>query len=156
MSLGGGGNQRLQELAQELEAIEEQKDAIQGEIAGLEAEKREIDEAIDAIDELDTGDTVQVPLGGGAFVRATIQDMAEIVVDLGGDYAAERDQDGAVSSLESKKEAVDDRIEDLRSEIAELETHSEELEQEAQQAQAQQMQQMQQQQQQQQQQQPDE
>ena len=154
MSLGGGGNQRLQELAQELEAIEEQQEALQNEIAGLEQEKREIDEAIDAVDQLETDDTVQVPLGGGAFVRATIQDVDEIVVDLGGNYAAERDQDGAISSLEAKKGTLDDRIEDLRSQIAELETQSEEIEQEAQQAQAQQMQQLQQQQQQQQQ--PDE
>jgi len=154
MSLGGGGNQRLQELAQELEAIEEQQEALQNEIAGLEQEKREIDEAIDAVDQLETDDTVQVPLGGGAFVRATIQNVDEIVVDLGGNYAAERDQDGAISSLEAKKGTLDDRIEDLRSQIAELETQSEEIEQEAQQAQAQQMQQLQQQQQQQQQ--PDE
>jgi len=156
MSLGGGGggNQRLQELAQELEAIEEQQEALENEIAGLEQEKREIDEAMDAVDQLETDDTVQVPLGGGAFVRATIQDVDEIVVDLGGNYAAERDQDGAISSLEAKKGTLDDRIEDLRSQIAELETHSEEIEQEAQQAQAQQMQQLQQQQQQQQQ--PDE
>ena len=133
---------------------EEQQEALENEIGGLEQEKREIDEAIDAVDQLETDDTVQVPLGGGAFVRATIQDVDEIVVDLGGNYAAERDQDGAISSLEAKKGTLDDRIEDLRSQIAELETHSEEIEQEAQQAQAQQMQQLQQQQQQQQQ--PDE
>jgi prefoldin alpha subunit len=150
MSLGGGGggNQRLQELAQELEAIEEQKEAIEAEIAELEQEKLEIDSAIDAVDELESDDTVQVPLGGGAFVRATIQDIDEIIVDLGGNYGAERDRDGAVDSLESKKDTIDGRIDGLRSDIAELETQSEEIEQEAQQAQAQQMQQLQQQQQQ--------
>jgi prefoldin alpha subunit len=147
MSLGGGGNQRLQELAQEIEALEEQMQALEAEIAGLQEQQLEIDEATDAVQELDSGATVQVPLGGGAYVRATIEEIDEIVVDLGGDFAAERDRDGAVESLEAKREIIDERIEELRSEIAEVETQSAELEEEAQQAQAQQMQQLQQQQQ---------
>jgi len=149
MSLGGGGNQRLQELAEQIEALEEQQEAVEAEINSLQAEKREIDEAIDAIDDLETESTVQVPLGGGAYARAEIADIEEIVVELGGGYAAERDSEGAVHTLESKQETLDERIEDLRSTIAEIETESEQLEQEAQQAQAQQLQQMQQQQQQQ-------
>ena len=144
MSLGGGGGGELQELAQQLEAIDEQVQALQGEIEGLQAEQREIDEAIEALGQLESGSTVQVPLGGGAYVRAEIADIDEVVVDLGGDYAAERDRDGAVDSLETKQETLDDRIDEVREDIAELESESERLEERAQQAQAQQMQQMQQ------------
>jgi len=143
MSLGGGGGE-LQELAQQLEAIDEQVQVLRGEIEELQAEKREIDEAIEALGQLESGSTVQVPLGGGAYVRAEIADIDEVVVDLGGDYAAERDRDGAVDSLETKQETLDDRIDEVREDIAELESESERLEERAQQAQAQQMQQMQQ------------
>ncbi len=146
MSLGGGGNQELQELAQQIEAIQEQQEALQAEIEGLQAEKRDIGEAIEAVEELESGSTVQVPLGGGAYVRAEISDIDEIVVELGGDYAAERDQEGAADTLDTKRDQLDDRIEDLREDVAALETESEELEERAQQAQAQQMQQLQQQQ----------
>ncbi len=147
MSLGGGGGQQeLQELAQQLEAIEEQQAAVEAEIEGLQTRKREIDEAVEAIDSLETDSTVQVPLGGGAYLRATIENIDEVTVELGGGYAAERDQDGAVETLESKKETLDDRIEGLRSEVAELESEGEQLEQKAQQMQQQQMQQVQQQQ----------
>jgi len=66
-------------------------------------------------------------------------------VDLGADYSAERDREGAVSSLESKQETLDERIEEIRSEITEIETETEKLEDRAEQLQAQQMQQMQQQ-----------
>jgi prefoldin alpha subunit len=145
----GGGNPQLQELAQQLEEIEEQQEALEGEIERLQGEKQDINEAIDAIGELESGSTVQVPVGGDAYVRAEIQDIDEVVVSLGGGYAAERDQDGAVATLETKQDTLDERIEDLRSEIAELETESEKLEERAQQMQAQQLQQMQQQQQQQ-------
>jgi prefoldin alpha subunit len=145
MSLGGGGGQQeLQELAQQLEAIEEQQAAIEAEIEGLQTRKREVDEAIEAIENLETGSTVQVPLGGGAYVRAEISDIDEVIVDLGADYSAERDQEGAVSSLESKQDTLDERIEDLRSEITEIEAETDKLEERAQELQTQQLQQMQQ------------
>jgi len=145
MSLGGGGGGgQLQQVAQEIEELEQHKEALNEEIDGLQAEKQEIDEAIEAVEELESGDTVQVPLGGGAYVRAEIADIDEIIVELGADYAAERKQDGAVSSLGAKKDTLDSRIEDLRSDIAEIETETEKLEEQAEQMQAQQMQQMQQ------------
>jgi prefoldin alpha subunit len=147
MSLGGGGgNPQMQEIAAQIEELEKQQEAIEEEIESLQAEKRDIDEAISAIEGLESGATVQVPLGGGAYVRATIEDIDEVIVDLGADYSAEREQDGAIDSLETKQDTLDDRIEELRSEIAEIESESEQLEQRAEQMQAQQLQQMQQQQ----------
>jgi prefoldin alpha subunit len=139
----------MQELAQQLEEIEEQQEALEGEIERLQGEKQDINEAIEAIETLESGSTVQVPVGGDAYVRAEIADIDEVVVSLGGGYAAERDQDGAVDTLGTKQETIDERIEEIQSEISELETESERLEQRAQQMQQQQMQQMQQQQQQQ-------
>jgi prefoldin alpha subunit len=150
MSLGGGGgNPEAQEIAQQIEELEQHQDALEEEIQDLQTQKQDIDEAIEAVENLDTGSTVQVPLGGGAYVRAEISDIDEVIVDLGADYSAERDQDGAVDSLASKQETLDERIEELRSEIAEIETETEKLEDRAQQLQTQQLQQMQQQQQQQ-------
>jgi len=145
MSLGGGGNPEVQEIAQQLEELEQHQNALEEEIEGLQQGKREVDEAIEAIGELETGSTVQVPLGGGAYVRAEVVDIDEITVDLGADYSAERDQEGAVSSLESKQETLDERIGEVRAEITEIESETEKLEDKAEQLQAQQLQQMQQQ-----------
>ena len=148
--LGGGGQQQLQQLSQELEAIDEEIEELESEIEGLRTRQSEIDEAIEAIETLDSGSTVQVPLGGGAYLRAEVQDIDEVIVDLGGGYAAEQDQDGAVDALERKKGVLDDRIDDVQDEISELEAESSEIEQQAQQMQQQmqqqQMQQLQQQQ----------
>lgn len=150
MSLGGGGgNPEAQEIAQQIEELEQHQDALEEEIQDLQTQKQDIDEAIEAVENLDSGSTVQVPLGGGAYVRAEISDIDEVIVDLGADYSAERDRDGAVDSLGSKQETLDDRIEELRSEITEIETETERLEDRAEQLQSQQLQQMQQQQQQQ-------
>lgn len=144
----GGGQQQLQQLSQELQALDEEIETLESEIDGLREEQSDIDDAVEAIETLDTGATVQVPLGGGAYVRAEVQDIDEIIVSLGGNYSAEQEQDDAIDVLRRKQEALDERIEETQGEIDELESESQELEQQAQQMQQQmqqqQMQQMQQ------------
>ena len=143
----GGGQQQLQQLSQELQALDEEIEALEAEIAEYESEKADIDDAVEAIETLDTGETVQVPLGGGAYLRAEVQDIDEVIVSLGGNYSAEQGQDDAIDVLRRKQEALDDRIEETQAEVDELESESQELEQQAQQMQQQmqqqQMQQMQ-------------
>ena len=143
----GGGQQQLQQLSQELQALDEEIEALEAEIDEYESEKADIDDAVEAIETLDTGKTVQVPLGGGAYLRAEVQDIDEVIVSLGGNYSAEQAQDDAIDVLRRKQEALDDRIEETREEVDELESESQELEQQAQQMQQQmqqqQMQQMQ-------------
>ena len=142
----GGGQQQLQQLSQELQALDEEIEALEAEVASYRQEKIDIDDAVEAIETLETGATVQVPLGGGAYVRAEVQDIDEIVVSLGGNYSAEQDQEDAVEVLRRKQDALDDRIEETEADIDELESESKELEQQAQQMQQQmQQQQMQQQ-----------
>ncbi|MFW6320456.1 MAG: prefoldin subunit alpha [Halohasta sp.] len=143
----GGGGQQLQQLQQQLEAIDTEIAQLDEEIAELTTERAEIDEAIEALDELDSGSTVQVPIGGDAYLRAEIQDIDEVIVSLGGGYAAEQDQNTAVDSLRLKQEAIDDQVDELEDEIDELEEEGDALEDQAQaiqqRLQQQQMQQMQ-------------
>ncbi|MFB6302671.1 MAG: prefoldin subunit alpha [Haloferacaceae archaeon] len=148
MMNAGGGQQQLQQLQQALEVIEGEIAELKAEVEGFREEQQAIDEAIEAIGVLDTGSTIQVPLGGGAYVRAEVQDIDEIIVSLGGGYAAGQPQDDAIDALERKRDALDDRIEDVQEEISELEDESEELEEQLEglqgQLQQQQMQQLQQ------------
>ena len=139
MSIGGGG--QLQALQEEMQAIDQRRDELDEEIESLQDEKREIDEAIEGLDVLETGDTVHVPLGGDAYVRATIEDADEIVVSLGADVAATEDRDQAADTLETKKDRLDERIEELREEQSQLDEQEQHLEQQAQQAQQQMLQQ---------------
>jgi prefoldin alpha subunit len=142
MSLGGGpGGGEMQEVSQQIQQIEQGIEAVEAEIQAARDEQADIDEAIDAIEGLETGATVQVPIGGGAYVRATIEDIDEVIVDLGADYAAEAEHEDAIALLEEQRDQLDDRIEELNEELAELETEEEQLNQRAQQLQQQQMQQ---------------
>lgn len=139
MSMGGSG--QLQELQQELQVLESKRQELEAEVETLQEEKREIDEAIEGLETLETGSIVHVPLGGEAYVRAAVEDIDEVVVGLGGGYAAEETREEATETLENKKERLDDRIDEVRSEISEVEEQTRELEQRAQQAQQQLLQQ---------------
>lgn len=127
-----GGEEELQQLSQQIQAVESQLEAVQREIQTLRSRQADVDEAIEAIESLETGSTVQVPVGGGAYVRATIDDVDEVIVDIGADYAAEREQAGAVTLLQERKDNIDDRIEELNEAVGQLEAQGEELSQEAQ------------------------
>ncbi len=137
----GGGQQQLQQLSQELQALDEEIEALESEIADYREEQSDIDDAVEAIETLDSGSTVQVPLGGGAYVRAEVHDIDEIIVSLGGNYSAEQSEGDAIDVLRRKQEALDDRIEETQEEVDELESESQELEQQAQQMQQQMQQQ---------------
>ena len=138
-----GGDPQMQELSSQLEELEQHRQALQAEIESLQAQKRDVDDAIEAVENLETEMTVQVPIGGGAYVRAEIEDIDEIIVDVGADYSAERDQEGAVTTLEHKKETLDARIAEFREDIQQVESQSQQIEQQVEQLQAQQMQQLQ-------------
>jgi prefoldin alpha subunit len=127
-----GAQQQLQALSQELQAIEEEITELEATIEAYRQEKREIDGAIDAIERLETGSTVQVPLGGGAHVRATVEDIDELVVSVGGGYAVEDEQEAAIAALERKQEALDDRIAETTDQLDELREEGSELEEQAQ------------------------
>ncbi|XVH32988.1 prefoldin subunit alpha [Haloferacaceae archaeon DSL9] len=146
--MGGGGQGQLQQLSQELQAIDAEVEELEADIDDLETERAEMGEAIDAVETLESGSTVQVPLGGGAYLRAEVQDIDEVIVSLGGGYAAEQPRGDAVETLRRKQDVTDERISELRGEIEALEDESDEIEQQAQQLQQQlqqqQMQQMQQ------------
>ena len=138
---GGGGRQQLEALSQQIEELEEVEEELKRQIDALETEKAEIDEAIEGLNSLETGSIVQVPVGGDAHVRAEIQSIEEVVVDVGADYAVEQPSDDAVDILKTKKDTIDDRIEEAESEIADVEEERSGLEQRAQQSQQQLLQQ---------------
>lgn len=146
MSQGQEPSENLQALSQQLEELDQVQAQLQSQLEGTRALKDEVDEAIDALGELDTGSTVQVPLGGDAYVRAEIVDIDEVIVDVGADYAVEQPRDDAVDVLEGKRDQLEETIEqlqesldDVTEDIQEVESHAQQLRQQMIQQQAQQL-----------------
>lgn len=134
------GSQQAQALNRQLQELEQVKEAIRDEMATLRTRKSEIDEAIDTIEQLEDGSEIQVPLGGGAYVRAEVQNIDEILVSIGQGYSTERPREQAAETLERKQDRLDEQIDDLKAEFSEVASESEQLTQQAQQQLTQQMQ----------------
>lgn len=125
--------EELQELSQQLQFVESQLEALQTEVQTLQARKQNIADAIEAIGTLESDSTVQVPVGGDAYVRATVEDIDEVLVGIGGGYATEQTQGDATDLLDERQSLLDDRISELRDVISNLQAQGEELGQRAQQ-----------------------
>ena len=146
MSQGQEPGQNLQALSQQLQELDQVQSQLQTQLEATRVMREEVGEAIEALDELDTGSTVQVPLGGDAYVRAEIIDIDEVIVDVGADYAVEQPQDDAVEVLEDKREQIDETIEQIEAsldevneDIQQIETHAQQLRQQQLQQQSQQL-----------------
>lgn len=136
----GEQQQELQQVSQQLQAIQSQLQELQTEQQALRQTKQEIEGAIEALERLGDDSTVQVPLGANTYVRATIEEIDEVIVELGADYSAQRSRDGAIETLTDRRSKVEERVEEVAEQIGELESKGAELEQHAQQlAQTQQM-----------------
>ena len=133
----GGASPELQELSEQLQQLDAQQEELEAQVERLQDEQVEITEAVDALESLETGSTVQVPLGGGAYVRATVEDIDEVIVDIGGGFAAEQEQEGATETLQTKRNKLSEHIDETEAEISELESEIDEVEQRAQQVQQQ-------------------
>jgi prefoldin alpha subunit len=131
--VSAGEEGRLQQMAAQMQELDQVIEVLTAQVQRMRAERTEIKEAIDAIESLDDGDEVQVPLGGGAYVRAAIEDMDAVIVGLGAGYAAERDEAAAVEVLEGKADRLDEQIDEAQAAITDLEAQGEELSAQAQQ-----------------------
>lgn len=125
--MSGSDDGELEDLSQQLQVVEAQLEAVQEEVQVLRERQNDIDDAIAAIETLHTDSTVQVPIGGGAYVRAAIEDIDEVIVGIGGGYATEQTETEAVDVLEDRQSRIDDRLDELTSVMAELQQQSEEL-----------------------------
>lgn len=131
--MSGESQQELQQASQQLQVIQAQLQELNRERDALRETKRELQEARNALERLESGASVKVPLGGSAYVKAKIQDIDEVIVDIGGGFSAERPRDGAIDTLEEREEIVESRIESIIEQISELESAGAEIEQEVQQ-----------------------
>lgn len=137
MSQGQDANQALQTLSQQLQELDAVQDQLQTQLEALQTRKSEVQSAIDTLDDLESGSTVQVPLGGDAFIKADIPDIDEVIVSLGADFAAERTRDGAIDALEQRIRDIEEQIENVQSNLNEVASDIEEVEGQAQQVQQQ-------------------
>ena len=147
MSQGQQAGQHLQELSQQLQQLDQVQSQLRTQLEAARAQREAVKDAIGALDEIEDGAVVQVPLGADTYVKARIEDIDDIIVTIGADYAAEQSREEAVSLLDTRIEHIADRIgqieetlSDVESDIQQIEGQAEQLRQQLAQQQQQQQQ----------------
>ncbi len=132
MSQGQQAGQHLQELSQQLQELDQVQSQLRTQLEATRLGREEVRDAIDALEELESDAVVQVPLGGGTYVKARIEDIDEVIVDLGADFAAERDREDAISTLETRTDQIDEQIERLQETLSNVSANIQEVQGQAQ------------------------
>jgi prefoldin alpha subunit len=111
----------LERLVVELQLLENALDTLQTRVGLVNASINELQQANATLEGLKTeqkGSTILVPLGGGAYMKATIEDEKRLIVGIGADVAAEKtvnatqeDVGSRILELEKARNALQQQVE---------------------------------------------
>lgn len=95
----------IQEYFYRIELIKSQLEALtqQGEIFELTTnEIMRAKETLENIRNLESGKELLIPLGGDAFITASVSDVKKIMISVGANTIIEKDTDGAIEMLDKR------------------------------------------------------
>ncbi len=111
----------LEGLVVELQLLETALDTLQTRVGLVTASINELQLANTTVEGLKTeqkGSTILVPLGGGAYMKATIEDVERLIVGIGADVAVEKtvtatqeDMGSRILELEKVRNALQQQME---------------------------------------------
>lgn len=107
---------RHQEYHRQAEALKQEMNMVQASIASC-------DQAIETINELKKageegkGAETMVPIGFGSFVHAEVKNVDRVVVNLGAGFSAEKSVDGAIETLNRRKEQLAKILEQMNASL---------------------------------------
>lgn len=126
----GGGDEEMQraymqgqQLQQELQAIQEQQEQLKGIIQDLDTGRG----TVEALQKVDEGEEVLLPVGAGLFVRASLADPDSVVVNVGSDVHVESPLEEALEHLDERSQNLEDVKETLQEESQKLQEELQEL-----------------------------
>lgn len=130
-----GANQDVQRLSQEYEELGEAIQQLQQAKAQVDAEISGCEDAVESLETIESGSEIFVSLGGDTRIRATVEDVEDVLVGVGADVTLELERGDAVEQLEEKIDELESQKADLDQEIESKEERLQQVAQQAQQAQ---------------------
>lgn len=110
----------LQEVSQQLQVLSQVESELETQLQAAQSRRQDVNDAIDALEELETDSVVQVPVGGDTYVRARIDDIDEVITSLGADFAAEQTREDALELLDDRLDQIGDGIEEIQTMLNEV------------------------------------
>jgi prefoldin alpha subunit len=115
--------EEIRNLAARHQEFQRQAEALRQEMNMVHASLASCDQAITTINELkkagEEGKETEtmVPVGFGSFVHAEIKNVDKVVVNLGAGFSAEKSAEGAIETLNSRKEQLTKILEQMNASL---------------------------------------
>ncbi|MDY6965288.1 MAG: prefoldin subunit alpha [Halobacteriota archaeon] len=114
----------LQEMIVRLRQQQLSAEAISQQLAFIQTSISDHEDAITAIKQIKdmkTGGELIVPIGAGSYIYATLSSVDKIILELGSGVSAEKDPDGAVTSLTERKDDLTETYKKMSEALAKSE-----------------------------------
>jgi len=98
--------EEIQRQLYQIELYKQQINRLQEELGKIELLKLEILKSIESMEGLKQSKEVLVPLGGGVFVRAVVEDRDKVIVNVGADVFVEKSIDETIEDLKGSSEEL--------------------------------------------------
>jgi len=121
---------QARKLVYELQLMEGSAETLQQRLAMLQNASADLNvakQSIEALKEVEEGDPILVPTGGGTFVNANLGNLSKILVSIGADVSiemgldeAEEDVSGRLEEVEKAGESVQQQLQQI---LGQMELH---------------------------------
>jgi len=121
---------QARKLVYELQLMEGSAETLQQRLAMLQSASADLNlakQSIEALKEVEEGDPILVPTGGGTFVNANLGNLSKILVSIGADVSiemgleeAEEDVSGRLEEVEKAGESVQQQLQQI---LGQMELH---------------------------------
>lgn len=112
-----------EELRNRLDMVSRQLDLL----TNLKEDKGRAHETLEGLRNAKTGDEVLFPIGGNAFLTATLGDNTNVLKGIGADYAMHRPLEKAIEELKGEMDTLDSDIQNLSQSAAQMENRYQQL-----------------------------
>jgi len=111
-------NEEIQRQLYQLEVYKQQLSRLQEELGKIELLKLELLKSIASMEGLKQSKEVLLPLGGGAFAKAVVEDSDKVIINAGIDIFVEKPIDGAIKDLKETCEELEKAENKIKEQIA--------------------------------------
>ena len=110
-------NEEVQKQLYQIEVYKQQINRLQEELSKIELLKLEILKSIESMKGLKESKEILVPLGGGVFARAVVQDCEKVIVNVGADIFVEKPVEETIEDFKKSSEELNNAENRIREQI---------------------------------------
>jgi prefoldin alpha subunit len=120
---GSSREEQFRKLVYELQMMQGSAETLQQRLGILQNALSDLNiakESIEALKEVEEGDSILVPMGGGALVNARLGDLSNIMVNIGAEVSIEMGLEEAEENISSRLEDTDKASQSVQMQLQQI------------------------------------